>query len=214
MYIAKYDHIDVSDIGDGWAWGKNLTRGGTEGIFPRRRLSFHHSSEKESKVEFNLTYMPPGYLARSGPSGFYTVLDEVAELCFRMDMLIAKSTYLTSNDHRNTLSRRIELRSRGPLSYLTSGCAGGIWEECLHNFVSAFLEETNVKAHVYLGCVEKLKIISGMLDKCIPGLVNQVQKYAQVQPKVLQNVECMQATLKGLINMTTAAFDLYKLKGE
>ncbi|KAJ4422786.1 hypothetical protein N0V82_002565 [Gnomoniopsis sp. IMI 355080] len=188
LRIEKYDHIDVSDIGNGWAWGKNLTQGGAEGIFPRR------------------------YLARSGPSGFYTVVDEVAEICFRMDMLIAKSAYLTSYDHRTLLSERITLRSRGPLSYLSSGCAGGIWEECLHNFVSAF-EEAKVKAHEYLRCVENLKLISGMLDKCIPGLVDQVQKYAQVQPTVLQNVECMQATLKGLINVATESFDLYKLKG-
>lgn len=128
-------------------------------------------------------------------------------------MLIAKSIYLTSNDHRTILSKRITLRSRGPLSYLTSGCAGGIWEECLHNFVSAF-EETKVKAHEYLRCLENLKIISGMLDKCIPGLVTQVQKYAQIQPTVLQNVECMHATLRGLINMATAAFDIYKFNGK
>lgn len=128
-------------------------------------------------------------------------------------MLIAKSMYLTSYDHRALLSKRITLRSRGPLSYLNSGCAGGIWEECLHNFVSAF-EEAKVKAHEYLRCVENLKLISGMLDKCIPGLVDQARKYAQVQPAVLQNVECMQATLKGLINVATEAFHLYKLNGE
>ncbi|KAJ4397090.1 hypothetical protein N0V93_001314 [Gnomoniopsis smithogilvyi] len=188
LCIAKYDHIDVSDIGNGWAWGKNLTQGGAEGTFPRR------------------------YLARSGPSGFYTVVEEVAEICFRMDMLIAKSVYLTSYDHRTFLSKRITLRSRGPLSYLNSGCAGGIWEECLHNFVSAF-EEAKVKAHEYLLCVENLKLISSMLDKCIPGLVDQVRKYAQVQPSVLKNVECMQATLKGLIHVAIEAFELYKVKG-
>lgn len=130
-----------------------------------------------------------------------------------MDMLVAKSMYLTSYNHRSLLSNRITIRSRGPLSYLNSGCAGGIWEECLHNFVSAF-EEAKVKAHEYLRCVENVKLLSGMLDKCLPELVNQVRKYAQVQPAVLQNVECMHATLKGLINTATAAFDLYKLNGE
>lgn len=131
-----------------------------------------------------------------------------------MDMLIAKSVCLTSDEHRLLLSkRRNTLHSLGPFSYLTSGCAGGIWGECLHNFVSAF-EEAKVKAHEYLRCVENVKLLSGMLDKCIPVLVNQVQKYGQVLPTVLRNVECMQATLKSLVNISMAAFDIYKLKGK
>lgn len=83
----------------------------------------------------------------------------------------------------------------------------------MHNLVSAFAE-AKVKAHEYLRCIENVKILSSMLDKCIPGLVSQVQKHAQVLPAVLENAECMQATLKSLINVATASFDLYKLNSE
>lgn len=132
-----------------------------------------------------------------------------------MDMLIVKSPYLTSaQDRASLLSRQAMLQSLGPFSYLTSGgCAGEIWEECLQNFVSAF-QETRVRPHEYLRCLENIKRLAVMLDRCIPQLSEEVRKYSQVLPTALRNAECMQATMKGLIATAMAAFDLYKPRGE
>lgn len=128
-------------------------------------------------------------------------------------MLIAESAYLISEqDRASLLNRQATLHSLGPFSYLISGCAGRIWEECFQNFVSAF-QETKVKAHEYLRCVESLKRLAGMLEKYMPQLSEEVRKYSQVLPAVLQNAECMQATLKGLISIALAAFDLYAPRG-
>lgn len=140
------------------------------------------------------------------------VIDEVASVCSRVDRLIARSSYLTSDKGRESLQKRLEtLHSLGPFSYLTSGCAGGIWEQCLRNFVSAF-QETKVKAHEYLLCVENLKRHAAMLDRCIPELTSEMLKYDRVLPAALRNAECMQATLKGLIHTANQSYDLYKPK--
>ncbi|CAN8099208.1 unnamed protein product [Discula destructiva] len=190
LRISKYDRILISDIGDGWAWGKNLSQGGEEGTFPRRYLA----------------------ASRSGSSGFTQAVDEVATVCAQMDALVANSAYLVSEGHRVMLStREKKLHAFGSFSYLSHGCAGRIWEECLHNFVSAF-EGTKVKPLDYLRCVENLKRLSGLLNKCLPALVDEIRRLTWVLPSVLRNVECMQATLEGLVNFATAAFDLYKPK--
>lgn len=147
-------------------------------------------------------------------SGFYQAVDEVASACSSMDMLMVKSPYLTSGqDRASLLSRQATLKSQGPFSYLTSGCPGEIWEECLQNFVSAF-QEMRVRPHEYHRCLENLKRIADMLDRCIPQLSDEVRKYARVLPTVLRNAECMQATMKGLIATAMAAFDWYKPKCE
>lgn len=123
--------------------------------------------------------------------------------------MIAKSPYLTSEkDRESLLKRKTTLHSLGSFSYLTCGCSSRIWEDCLHNFLSAF-SEAKVKAHDYIRCVENLKRVDGMLDKYIPGLTNEVQKYARILPAVLRNAECMQATIKSLITTALRSFDLY-----
>lgn len=129
-------------------------------------------------------------------------------------MLIARSPWLTSaKDRESLLSRHTRLNSMGPITYLTLDCAGGIWEDCLQNFVSAF-QETKVRPHEYQRCVENLKRIAAILDRCIPDLTEEIRKYARVVPDVLRNAKCMQATLKGIITTATAAFDWYMPKGE
>lgn len=124
--------------------------------------------------------------------------------------MIAKSSYLTSDKGRASLEKRLEtLHSLGPFSYLMSGCAGGIWEHCLNNFVSAF-QETKVKAHEYLFCVAALKRHAAKLDQCIPELTKEILKHPRILPDALRNAECMQATLNGLINTADQSYDLYK----
>lgn len=132
-----------------------------------------------------------------------------------MDTLVANSKHLVSEGHRaSLLTRQTKLRLLGPFSYLSSGCAGGIWDECLHNFVSAFHAGASVKAHEYLRCVENLKRLSSMLDSRLLALTAEVRKHARgILPGVLRNVECMQATLRGLVNTATTAFELYKPRG-
>lgn len=152
--------------------------------------------------------------SRSCTSTFNEIVGEVAAVCSRVDRLIVRSAYLTSDQGRASLEKRLEtLRSIGPFFYLTSGCAGGIWEQCIKNFVSAF-RETRVQAHEYLLCVEALKRHAASLDKWIPKLTSEILKYPRVLPTALRHAECMQATLKGLINAADKSFDLYKPKDQ
>ncbi|KAF3762588.1 hypothetical protein M406DRAFT_72578 [Cryphonectria parasitica EP155] len=189
LSMSKYDHIIVSDIGHGWSWGKNLSQQGQEGIFPKRYL---------------------GVYSNSGALSYRDALDEVASVCSRVDMFVATSVFLTSEDDKAfLLQRQTTLNSLGPLCYLTSACAGGIWDKCLNNFVAAF-EMARVKVHEYLRCVENLKRLAGMLDSCVPKLTAELRKYPHVVPAILRNAECMQTTLKGIINTATVSFDSYK----
>lgn len=213
LSISQFDHVIISDIGHGWCWGKNLTQQGQEGIFPKR--TFLHYSTFTHVVISNQLITSPGYLSTSTshPSPFRAALDNVASICSNVDMLIAKSSHLASEQHRASLwKRRTTLHSLGPISYLTSACAGDIWEQCLTNFVAAF-EETRVRAHEYLRCVENLKRLAGMLDRCVPLLQMELAKYSQVVPAILRNAECMLATLKGLVNIAMISFELYKDAG-
>lgn len=177
-------------------------------------MHFHGEKKREKKgnratneLEFYAVYLGT---SRSCTSNFNKVIGEVATVCSRVDKLIANSAYLTSTEGRASLEKRLDtLHCLGPFSYLTSGCAGGIWEQCLNNFVSAF-QETKVKAHEYLLCIENLKRHAAMLDKCIPEMTKEILKYDRVLPHALQNAECMLATLKGLVNIASQSFDLYK----
>lgn len=148
--------------------------------------------------------------SRSSTSPFNEIISDVAAICSRVDRLIARSSYLNSPQGKASLTKRLEvLHSIGPFFYLTSGCAGGIWEQCIRNFVSAF-QETKVQVHEYLLCVETLKRHAAKLDRCIPELEAEIRKFTKpILPTVLGNAECMRATLRGLINTASQSFDLY-----
>ncbi|KAJ9142083.1 hypothetical protein NKR23_g7380 [Pleurostoma richardsiae] len=190
LRFSQGDYILVSELGHGWCWGQNLSQGGAEGKFPKRYSS----------------------VPRTYESSLNRALLETASVCCRMDMLIAKSSHLPSEDDRRSLQKREEtLNSRGALSYLSSGCAGGIWEKCVRSFVGAF-EEKRVDPNDFVLCRTKLRGFAERLDQFVGDLVTEIRKHAKVMPSVLENALCMQTTLRSLLEVTNFAFDAWNGK--
>ena len=125
-------------------------------------------------------------------------------------MLIAKSSFLTSEEERQRLhTRETTLNKLGPVSYFSAGCTGGIWEACVKNFVGAF-DDKRVKASDYMFCVRRLRTLAERLDQHIPIMAQEISKYAKMLPSVLENALCMHKTIKNIIEIAEFAFERWR----